>query len=77
MTAPDPAAEEARLEALPRATHEGTLTIGDLVLRVYQLDNGERVIDAADVESFVALITSDVELPRDVRPVWSEMRRIQ
>jgi hypothetical protein len=34
------------------ATHSGNLTIGSVTLRVYQLSNGERVIDGDDLSSF-------------------------
>lgn len=34
------------------ATHEGKLTIGDFTFRCYQLNNGQRVFDAEDVEAF-------------------------
>jgi hypothetical protein len=37
---------------LPYVTHEGTLRIGDHELRVYQLNDGQRVIDAADMQAF-------------------------
>ena len=34
------------------ATHEGILDLGEVKLRVYQLNNGQRVIDAKDAEEF-------------------------
>jgi hypothetical protein len=34
------------------ATHEGILRIGDYTFRVYQLNNGMRVFNAEDIESF-------------------------
>lgn len=34
------------------ATHEGVMDLGEMRLRVYQLNNGQRVIDAQDVEDF-------------------------
>lgn len=34
------------------ATHEGRLTVGAFTFRVYQLSDGQRVIDADDVERF-------------------------
>ncbi len=37
---------------LPTAISEGTLKIGDHVLRVYQLSDGRRVIDREDVVRF-------------------------
>ncbi len=39
---------------LPKAVSESTLTIGDATLRVAQLDNGQRCIDADDVQKFLA-----------------------
>lgn len=35
------------------ATHEGCLYIGDIPLRVYQLSDGTRVIEASDMERFL------------------------
>lgn len=37
-------------DGLPVATHEGTLTIGDVSLKVWQLSNGRRVIDSGDLQ---------------------------
>jgi hypothetical protein len=37
---------------LPHATHEGILRVGDIDIHVYQLSDGRRVIDAAEVERF-------------------------
>lgn len=41
-------------DQLPKAVSESTLTIGDATLRVAQLDNGQRCIDADDVQKFIA-----------------------
>lgn len=38
----------------PYATHEGVLQIGELNLRVYQLNTGQRVIREEDLEKFLA-----------------------
>ena len=35
---------------IPWATHSGVLIIGDIWIRVHQLSNGTRVIDAEDLE---------------------------
>ena len=35
------------------ATHQGTLEIGAAKLRVYQLNDGQRVFDADDVAAFL------------------------
>jgi hypothetical protein len=35
-------------DGLPYATHEGTMQIGGVELRVYQLSDGQRVIDVDD-----------------------------
>ena len=40
---------------LPVATHSGVLQIGDVALRVYQLSNGHRVIDEADLAPLFGL----------------------
>jgi hypothetical protein len=34
---------------VPYATHEGTLELGELRLRCYQLNDGRRIFDAEDV----------------------------
>ena len=34
---------------IPTATHQGILAIGDIKLRVYQLNNGQRVIEQNDL----------------------------
>lgn len=38
---------------IPYATHEGVLQIGDLSVHVYQLSNGQRVIDSEDIRALV------------------------
>lgn len=35
------------------ATHEGVLEIGELKLRVYQLNTGQRVIEESDLIAFL------------------------
>ena len=42
---------------MPYVTHEGVLEIMEAKLRVYMLSDGQRVIDASDVESFFGLTT--------------------
>ena len=46
--------EEQPQEGALYATHEGVLVIGTFQFKVYQLNNGERVLDAKDVEQFFA-----------------------
>jgi hypothetical protein len=41
-------------DGLPTVTHHGILKIGDVSLRVYQLSDGNRVIDGEDFEAFFA-----------------------
>lgn len=41
--------------ALPYATHKGVLKILDGEFTVYQLNDGRRVFDAADIETFFNL----------------------
>lgn len=41
-----------RVDGVPVATHEGLLRIGACELRVFQLDDGRRIIDADDVAEF-------------------------
>lgn len=38
----------ARPEDIPRATHEGTMTVMGVKLRTYRLDDGRTVIHADD-----------------------------
>lgn len=38
---------------IPVATHSGILTLGKHSLRVYQLSNGMRIIDQADMIAFL------------------------
>jgi len=37
----------------PVATHSGVLKIGEIELKVYQLSNGQRVIDQEDIIKFL------------------------
>jgi len=37
---------------LPHVTHEGELNFAGAYFRVYQLSDGQRVLDADDVETF-------------------------
>lgn len=37
---------------LPYITHAGVLHLGSVSLRVYQLSNGKRIIDAEDMATF-------------------------
>jgi hypothetical protein len=39
---------------VPYATHEGQLAFGDARLRVYLLNDGERIINADDLAAFLA-----------------------
>ena|GEM_PF-3557996 len=45
--------------ALPFATHRGMLHIGEMTLRVSQLNTGQRVIDADDLEQFFGLLDEE------------------
>jgi hypothetical protein len=38
-------------QEIPYATHEGILRLGDIELRCYQLNTGQRVFDGADLEA--------------------------
>lgn len=40
-------------DELPYATHQGALSLGDLTITVYQLSDGQRVLDADDVARFL------------------------
>lgn len=43
---------------LPWATHNGVLRLGGFELRVYQLSDGRRVIDADDMNTFFSAFDS-------------------
>lgn len=43
---------EEREGRIPYATHEGRLVIGNAELRVFQLNDGRRVIESSDLERF-------------------------
>lgn len=45
----DPPADD---DGLPYATHEGVLTIGNIELKCYQLNDGTRLFDAESVHCF-------------------------
>lgn len=44
---------------IPRATHEGVLEIGGFPLHVYQLDNGQRIVEAGDLERFFGTLSGE------------------
>lgn len=44
--------EESHSDDLPYATHKGVLSIAGFDFRCYQLNTGQRVIDADDMERF-------------------------
>lgn len=46
----DPPADTS--SGLPYATHAGAIVIGSKRIRVYQLNTGERIINAEDLEAF-------------------------
>lgn len=46
---------------LPYATHEGILTIGDASLRVFQLSDGKRIIDADDMAEFFGVTAGELK----------------
>lgn len=37
-------------DGIPYATHDGVFRLGTVEIRVYQLSNGKRVLDADDME---------------------------
>lgn len=49
----------ASIDGIPHATHSGVLKLGTVELKVYQLSDGRRIIDAADL---AALLSSGVPL---------------
>lgn len=49
---------------LPYPTHKGILHVGGSGLRCYQLNTGERIIDADDMEAFFRAETNDISIHR-------------
>ena len=45
--------------SLPYVTHCGVLVIGDINLKVYQLNNGKRIIDEEDLNRFLGIEATD------------------
>ena len=53
--------------ALPKAISESVVTIGHLSIRVYVLENGQRVVNAEDAERFFeALEAGDIKRDHDL-----------
>jgi hypothetical protein len=52
-------------DGVPYVTHQGEFKVGEDTFKVYQLSDGQRVIDAGDVEDFfgvaVTIVPADVE----------------
>lgn len=55
---PEPDVSE---DGLPYATHSGTLELGGQSLRCYQLNDGQRVFEAADIAAFFGDIDASEE----------------
>jgi hypothetical protein len=55
---------------MPHVTHEGILKIAGLTLRVYQLSDGQRVIDANEIRSLLGLDEQDPD-----SPLWGEQAK--
>jgi hypothetical protein len=51
---PIPLDQQDANDELPWVTHEGTIKAPGKTLRVYQLSDGQRIINAEDVEAFFA-----------------------
>ena len=47
-----PSPDEDYVSDLPYATHEGVFKIGEFEFKVYQLNNGQRLIDSEDMHRF-------------------------
>ena len=45
-------------EKLPKATNSGEIKLGDIVLKVYVLDDGRRVIDEESVNKFFEYLSN-------------------
>jgi hypothetical protein len=50
----DPPVQSERNDSVPHATHRGVVELGPFRLRVYQLSNGMRLIDAEDLAKLFA-----------------------
>jgi hypothetical protein len=46
-------------DGIPYATHSGVLKVAGMTLRVYQLDDGTRVIEQSDLRAFFAAMAGD------------------
>lgn len=47
-----PPCDPGENDGLPFVTHQATLMVGPVLLRVYQLNTGQRIIDADDLRDF-------------------------
>jgi predicted solute-binding protein len=45
------------------ATHQGVLQVGDKTIRVYQLNNGSRILDKEDADKFFEMDLSAFSKP--------------
>lgn len=43
-------------ENLPKVTHEGTITVGSIIIKVMTLDNGQRIIPEDDFKKALNLL---------------------
>ena len=43
-------------ENLPKVTHEGTITVGSITIKVMTLDNGQRIIPEDDFKKALNLL---------------------
>jgi len=51
----------ARPDDLPKAVHEGTMMVGDIEVRTYQLGDGRRVIHADDFHRLLSKLGLDLD----------------
>lgn len=62
---------------VPESIHSGTIKLGSHTLKVHQLDNGERVIEAESFRKFVdALGDGSLELPTDDAVLIAELKKL-
>ena len=50
---------------LPKATWEGEFTIAGITLHCYVLDNGQRIVNAEDIDRLIDGVTAPLEANRD------------
>lgn len=56
VKAPPPGEIQPGQEGIPHVTHSGILDVGGIKLRVFQLSDGKRIVDAEDIERLFTMV---------------------